>query len=106
MIVGSTKIDYEFLRRNYKNVENIKRYIVGCIPERFRHVRQIYDNQTYYVCMCLRKVGITDYKELHATLHSLLSGVKITGYVDFVVECEFLLQLSNKDKLNLYLERL
>lgn len=106
MIIGSTNVDKSFLMRNFKYTDKIIEYSNSLIPDEFRHIKELRDNQLYYICMTLRKLGLSDYRALHNSIHTLLKGVRITGYVDDVLEVSLLYNLVNRDKVNLYLERL
>lgn len=106
MLVGCTSLSNEKLLKIYRNPEALRHYSNSLIPEEFRHVKELQDNQLYFVCMTLRKLGIKDYKELQKTIHELLKGLRVTGYVNDVVEVSFLYNIVNKSKVELYLERL
>lgn len=106
MFVGSSNIDREYLKKIYRNPDRIREYSNSLIPQEFRHLEILRDNQLYFVCMTLRKIGITDYKTLQNTIRELLKGVRITGYTDEVTDITFLYNIVNMNKVKLYLERL
>lgn len=106
MFVGSSKLDTMYLRKNFKFPDLLREYSSSLIPKEFSHVRELQDNQLYLVCMTLRKLGLMDFKELHSTIRELLKGVRVTGYVDDIVDISFTYNIVNKDKVKLYLERL
>ena len=106
MFIGSKDLDLDFLRKNFYNIEKLKNYSNSLIPEEFRHLDQIQDNQLYYIVLNLRKIGITDYRKLKSVTRELLSGIKIMGYVNSVIEVTSLYSIVNIDRVNLLLERL
>ena len=106
MFVGSSKLDYNYLRRIFKEPELVRQYSASLIPKEFSHIKELQDNQLYFICMSLRKLGLADYKAVHMTIRDLLRGVRVTGYVDDIVDISFIYNLVNLDKVNLYLERL
>lgn len=106
MIVGKTSLDKVLLKKIYREPDKVGEYSNSLIPKEFRHLKEIQDNQIYLVCMTLRKIGITDYKVVHSTVNVLLRGVRITGYVDELVEVEELYSIVNIERTKLFLERL
>lgn len=106
MFIGSSKLDVAHLRRIFREPDRIREYSNSLIPKEFAHVRELRDNQLYFICMTLRKLGLNDYREVNNTIHDLLKGVRITGYVDDVVDISFIYNIVNIDKVNLYIERL
>lgn len=106
MFVGSSKLDNTYLRKIFREPDVIREYSKSLIPKEFSHIRELQDNQLYYICMTLRKIGITDYKALHQTIKELLTGVRVTGYVDDIIDISYTYNIVNQDKVNLYLERL
>lgn len=106
MFVGSSNIDSEYLRKIYRDPLKIIEYSNSLIPKEFKHVKELQDNQLYLICMSLRKLGIRDFKDLQLTTKELLKGLRITGYVDDVVDISFIYNIVNMDKVKLYLERL
>lgn len=106
MFVGSAYLDNTYLKKIFKEPEAIRKYSDSLIPKEFSHIKELQDNQLYYICMTLRKIGINDYKALNLTLRELLKGIRVTGYVDDIVEISFIYSIVNQDKVNLYLERL
>ncbi len=106
MFVGKSSIDLEYIKRNYNNPEKIIEYSNSLIPKEFSHLKELNDNQLYYICMILRKSGLRDFKGVNSTINTLLKGVKIVGYVDEVIEISVIYDFVNMKKLNIYLERL
>jgi hypothetical protein len=106
MFIGSYKIDIDYLKRIYRKPELVKEYSNSLIPKEFVHIKELRDNQLYYICMSLRKIGILDYKELNESINIILKGLRITGYADELIEVSVIYNLINKDKLDVYLERL
>lgn len=106
MFVGSTNIDKDKLRRIFKDPSLVKAYSDSLIPEEFRHIRELQDNQLYIVAMTIRRIGLNDYKAMEKSINQLLKGVRITGFTQSLVEISFVYNLVNNDKVNLYLERL
>jgi hypothetical protein len=106
MFVGTSKLDLAYLRKIFKEPDRIREYSNSLIPPEFSHVRELRDNQLYLICMTIRKLGLNDYREVHSTIHDLLKGVRVTGYVDDIVDISFIYNIVNMDKVNLYLERL
>lgn len=106
MFVGNSKPDISLLRRIFKEPDRIREYSDSLIPKEFMHIRELRDNQLYLICMTIRKLGLNDYREVNNTIHDLLKGVRITGYVDDIVDISFMYNIVNMDKVKLYIERL
>lgn len=106
MFIGNSNLDHSFLRRNFKNPDKIREYSKSLIPKEFSHIKELQDNQLYYVILSMRKIGIKDYKALRESISKLLKGVRVTGYVDDIIDISYLYNITNKNKVDLYLERL
>lgn len=106
MFVGTTNLDTEFLRTNYKNPTKIRKYSNSLIPEEFSENSKLKDNQLYFVCLTMRKLGITDYDGLRETIRVLFKGLRVTGYVDSVLEISSVYSYINREKLERYIRRL
>lgn len=106
MIIGSSVIDYGILCSCYPSISKIKRYSNSLIPQEFRGIKQIEDNQLYYVTLSLRKMPtITDYKLLKKVIAELMDGVLIIGYSNEVIELSNIWQYVDYDIVTRYLER-
>ena len=106
MLIGKIDLDKNILRKYLRDPEKIKEYSNSVIPKEFNHLKELQDNQLYYTAMFLRKMGLSDYKTIQDTINALLSGVRITGYVDELIEVDSLYMFVDMDRVNLYLERL
>lgn len=106
MFVGSSKLDNTYLKKIYKEPESIREYSKSLIPKEFSHIKELQDNQLYLICMTIRKLGLPDYREVQSTIRELLKGLRVTGYVDDVIDISFIYNIVNMDKVNIYLERL
>lgn len=106
MFVGSSKLDSNYLKKIFREPDRIREYSDSLIPKEFSHIKELKDNQLYYICMSMRKLGITDYRTLNSTIHELLKGLRVTGYVNSIIDVEFIYNIVNLDKVNLFLERL
>lgn len=106
MFVGSSNIDTIHLRKIFKDIKLVKEYSNSLIPKEFKHIQELQDNQLYLICMTLRKIGLLDYKEVSSVIGTLMKDIKVTGYVDEVIDVSFIYNIVNMDKVKLYLERL
>lgn len=107
MIIGSANLDHKFLLQNYGEADKIRAYAYSLVPEEFQHCTAIKHNQLYFIVMSIRKIeSIKDFKLMNKTITELLSTIRVTGYMDEIIEVSSIYNLINMNKVNLYIERL
>lgn len=86
MIVGTSKLKEEDLVKYAKTVETFHEYCIQLIPEEFRHIQPIVNNQIYLCCLCLRKCDAVPWNVKKDILQETLKDVRIVGYTNELID--------------------
>lgn len=105
MIVGCADVDLVELRRNCSTKLQLMEYAESLVPEEFRHIKDIVDNQCYLCCLTLRKDTKVSWDIKKPVIDDVMRAISITGFTDCLVEVKSLFALVDLDKLQKYNEK-
>lgn len=86
MIVGTSKISTKDLIKYATSVESFKEYCVSLIPEEYRHLQVIVNNQVYICCLCLRKCEAVSWDVKKQILDKCLQDIRIVGCTNALID--------------------
>lgn len=86
MIVGKISVEEEDLVQHVNTSQEFMDFCASLVPQEFRHVQGIIENQEYYCCLLLRQVQQLSWPKKREIINSVMSKVRIVGYVDSVIE--------------------
>lgn len=104
MIVGTTSINIEALIKNSGTVTQFENFCESLVPEEFRHIRTIIDNQKYLCCMIYRKLENVTWSRKKELLNEVLRGLRIVGLTDMLVEASSLIGMINRERIEKFKE--
>lgn len=99
VIVGTIHVDEKLLVKSADTVSHFCEYCEGLVPEEYRHVRAIVENQQYYCCLLLRRVDSLSWSRKREIIDGVMKGIKIVGYTDSLIEAAGLAQYVDVDRL-------
>ena len=104
MLIGSTEIDYNFIKRNVSEPDRICMYAEDLVPVWARHLPNITDNQKYYLAIRIRNAISIPYKLRSNLVKELTKGVSISGLVHQVTTIEQIIAACDTETLARVLE--
>ncbi|MDE5639923.1 MAG: hypothetical protein K2I47_09130, partial [Odoribacter sp.] len=72
------------------------------MPEEYRHVRAIVDNQKYYCCLVVRQIAGIAWPKKRELINAVMRDVQIVGYVDCVIEVSILNDMVDRQRLRAF----
>lgn len=102
MIVGKTDVLVEDVEKHSKDVETFVKYAESLVPEEFRHVTAIVDNQKYLCCLILRSSKRVSWEKKKEIINDVMYSIKIVGYTENIISASALLNLADQSKLEKY----
>ena len=106
MIVGRSDVSILEVERHSKDVKTFIQFADSLIPQEFRNVLAIQQNQRYLCCLILRKSKSISWDKKEALITEVLAQVRITGFVDNIISAEDIWTFVDKEKLNKHIRRL
>ncbi len=105
MIIGNASLTVEDVEMHASSYEELTKYSDSQIPEEWRHLQVIVDNQRYICAMLLRKSTKIEWKEKRELIDRILSEVKIVGYTDVLYDAKTIWSLISRERVLEYYER-
>ncbi len=105
MIIGTIHVNEQSLVRSADTVERFCEYCKQLVPEEYRHVQAIVENQQYYCCLLLRRLESISWSRKREIINGVMRSIRIVGYTDSLVEATSLAQYVNVDRLRGMKER-
>lgn len=105
MIIGSTDIDYNNLRKFIGKPDELVVYVEESVPIWARHVQHIVDNQRFYVAIHLRGMLTIPYKPKMELVNALIDGIHINGVMSCFTEIKDIVDACDKTKLIALIEK-
>ena len=102
MIIGTVQVSEEILALKAKDPEVFKQYCRSLVPEEYRHVQAIVDNQIYYCCLLLRASKQISWDEKRNLLNKVMWDLKITGFTGSLIEAKSLLDYANVQRVKAF----
>lgn len=99
MVVGTTNIDYEVLKKFIGRPQDLILYVENMVPSWARHINGITYNQRFYVAIHLRKVLTLPYKAKMELVNALIEGGTITGIINGFTPIMDIVDLCDKHSL-------
>lgn len=99
MIIATTDIDYGYIKSNVTEPDKVLKYVNGLIPAWAAHVRNIQDNQRYYVAIHVRNILTIPYKIRKTLTDRLIGGISLYGMINNFVTLDDILNECDKSKL-------
>lgn len=105
IIVGKVDINLKELEKCSWNYDKFIEYSDSLVPEEFRHIKAITDNQRYLCAVRVRKLSNIPWDVRADLVNRVMQEVSIVGYADQLIEAVSLHLLVNKEKVFHYLEK-
>lgn len=105
MIIGMADIPEAEITKHVQSVEGFCAYCEQLVPEEYRHVQAIVDNQKYYCCLVVRRIAGISWSKKRELIGTVMCGVRVIGYVDSVIEVSMLNDMVNRERLQAFKER-
>lgn len=86
MIVGTSKIDTIELAKHTKSCDDFKEYCISLVPEQFRHLQVVVNNQIYICCLYLRRCNNVDWSRKKEIIKSVLEEVHVVGCTNELID--------------------
>lgn len=99
MLVGKCDVALQELEYRAKNAEEFKKYSDSLVPEDFRHIIAILNNQRYVCCLILRTSKIIPWDVKSTCINNVMRDIQIIGYTDMLIEIDMLLGMINKERI-------
>lgn len=104
MIIGTMAIDTEALVKNSKTAEQFNKFCESLVPEEFRHIHAITDNQKYICCMIYRRLKNVAWPKKRELLNEVLRGLHIIGFADMIIEASSLMGMVDQKRIEKFKE--
>lgn len=104
MIVGCKDIDFVELKHACRSEDSLLRFTLGLVPTPLRHIREIVDNQKYFVALQVRSIQSLTWQKRKDLCESLLHGARIKGVPDALYDYSDLLLAIDRVAFERYLQ--
>ena len=105
MLVGQSNVSIAELEKNARDLDAFKKYCDSLVPEDFRHVSSIVNNQRYICAMMLRNSSHVTWKQKKDIVDEIMRGIRIVGYTDQVIDLSVLLNRVDVKRLEMYFQK-
>jgi len=102
LLVGNSKVTVLDIERNCWDVDSFIKYSDSLIPEEFRSVQAIVDNQRYLNCLLLRKSKKLSFEQKNKILNEIMKNISIVGYCNEVEDISAVYSLVNEKLVSKY----
>lgn len=99
MIIGSMQVEVQELRKYLSSVPVFREYAKSLVPEEYRHIKEIVDNQVYYNLLVLRKTESIHWQVKKELIIEIANSVKLTGLIDKVFDIAALEHCVNEERV-------
>lgn len=106
MLLGKAIIEEAELGRHIASKEEFYLWCDNMIPEEFRHVKEIRDNQRYLCTLILRKSDKVAWDKKKDLIISILTETRVTGLTDSCIEVSQLSDYIGRPLMEKYLRRM
>lgn len=106
MLLGKSDVDIIELRKHMVDYETYCAYCDSLIPEEFRHVKELCDNQRYYCAMNIRKSEDIPWDKKKDLIVTVMSNVTVTGLTDMCIDIETLKPYMGRARMEKFFRRL
>lgn len=86
MIIGTTQVSLLELQKHIDSARNFMLYAEALVPERYRHVKEIVDNQVYYNLLIIRKAESIQWKIKKDLIDEVMGKIFIKGFMDVIFD--------------------
>ena len=100
MLVGKSDVAIQELERRVKDVEEFKKYCDSLVPEEFKHISAIRNNQRYICCLILRTSKCIPWNIKLSCINRVMQDIQIVCYTDMLIEVDILLGMIDKERVN------
>ena len=105
MLVGKANIEKRDLIFKCKTAEDIRALAISLIPKEFSHIPEIVDNQIYIICLHIRRCDDIKWSFKRPLIDEAMKDIKISGYIDRVIECRTLLAFTDMKRLHSFYKK-
>lgn len=102
MIVGNGSITIADVESHSASADVLIEYSDSLIPEEYKHIKEIRDNQRYLCCLLLRQSSTVPWDRKKEILDRVLYDTRITGFTDSVVEARSVWDFVDRSRLEMY----
>lgn len=102
MLVGKADVNIRELVVRCKKEEELLNYMDSLVPEGFRHIRAIVDNQRYICCLYIRASKVIPWDVKKDLLNNIMSKLTVVGYTNILIETSMLYSIANMDRIEKY----
>lgn len=99
MLVGTTHVDHEKIKKFIGNPSGIVTYVETLVPLWARHIPGIIDNQRYYVAIHVRKLISIPYKLRMELANALINNIRLHGMVSEFISIKEVIDQCNQQAL-------
>lgn len=105
MLLGKAVIEGAELKAHISSLEDFYGYCDSLVPEEFRHLKQIRDNQRYLCAMVLRKSNLVPWDKKKDLLVSIMSETRVIGLTDVCIDISQLYEYISRKRMEKYKRR-
>lgn len=91
MIVGTTKVEVSDLVKHTKSVDDFRNYCIHLVPDKYRHLQAVVNNQIYICCLCLRKCDAVAWDTKKEILRKCMQDIRIVGCTNELIDFDDIL---------------
>lgn len=99
MIVGTTSIEFEDIRKFINKPNDLVEYVTTLVPTWARHIDCLVHNQRFYVAIHIRGMLTIPYKQRVEMTKALTSGIRIKGVISSFTSIYDIIDLCDKELL-------
>lgn len=105
MLVGNSKVSVADVEKHCQSTGTFLDFADSLVPEEFKHVQAIIDNQRYLCCLLLRRSTKYPYDKKAEIIENVMSNVSIVGYVNDIEDVSSIYSLVDYKRLEEYRRR-
>ena len=105
MIVGKAGLTAKEVEKHCASYEELISFSDSLIPEEWRHLQAILDNQRYICALLLRSCSNVKWEKKKPIIDRILSECSIVGYADTLYDAKVIWSELNKERVHEYYER-
>ncbi|MBQ2885857.1 MAG: hypothetical protein IJE43_19200 [Alphaproteobacteria bacterium] len=97
MIVGTSNVIKSEMAKHVKSLTDFKQYCKSLVPEEFRHIDAIVNNQQYLCCLVLRKDNNVSWSIKKDLIDAVMRETKIVGCTNELINIADILFFLERD---------
>lgn len=102
MIVWDKTVELADLEKHCSSADAFLQFCDSIVPEGYRHIVQLLNNQRYYCALLLRKSERVNWDKKKAIIKAVMDDICVIGYSDVVMAVDEIFTYVDFERLKIY----